>query len=149
MGMLIELFHGTIDPNVSKGCLDAVDALRNLGVEVVDKILPDLSELREAHQISMLAFARSIHIKDIRENADFIYPQVMARLNSGDIPSEVYVQMERKKHDMIEILFEKMNDVEVLIYPTAPVAAQKNWRRRKSKINWRHRDKSICHNRVY
>ncbi len=125
IGIIAEFFNGCIDSEVAKGCMKAVDELQSLGVTIYEKKLPDLRELREAHQLSMLAFAHSIHVKDIENYSEYIYPQVMARLQRGNISSTQYVQLERKKKELINILFDALDETECLVYPTTPLTAYK------------------------
>lgn len=122
---LKDFFHGCIDPEISAGCARAVTALRQIGGAVAEQALPDLCGLREAQQLCMLAFARSVHAADIEKHSASIYPQVLARLHKGDISASLYIESERKKTKLLAILFEALRDVECLVYPTTPLPAQK------------------------
>ena len=120
--MLTDLFNGVIDPEVADGCIKAVETLHSVGAEVTRKTLPDLSELKEAHQISMLAYAHSVHTMDMEHRED-IYPQVWDRLQKGDIHSTLYLQLTRKKTNLFQLLMDKLGNADCLVYPTTPVAA--------------------------
>lgn len=118
-------FEEGADPTIAKGCLDIIEALKNDGVTFINKRLPDLSVFQNAHQICMLAFAHSVHIKDVEDHSEFIDPQILKRLQQGDVSSAIYVEYERKKHELVDLLLNIFEDADCLIYPTTSRTASK------------------------
>ena len=125
------LFDGAIMPEVVKGCQDAIEVLRSLGVEVIERDMPDVQDLRHAHQINMLAMAHAYHRKDVKEHRKDIYDEVYKRLESGNISSDLCLEYEMQKNTMRKILLDLMEGADCLLYPTTPLTACKIGESRK------------------
>lgn len=121
--LVTNLFEAPVLPEVAKAGLAAAEALRALGVEIREAKMPDVRELRHAHQISMLAMAYAWHRKDIDEHRDAIYDEVYERLASGDIQADLCHRYEFRKNEMRGILLDLMGDADCLLYPTTPLTA--------------------------
>lgn len=121
--LVTNLFEGAVMPEVAKAGLHAAGLLKDLGVEVREARMPDVAELRKAHQISMLAMAYSYHRDDIAAHRDMIYDEVYERLISGNIPADVCLEYEMRKNEMRGILLELLGDADCLLYPTTPLTA--------------------------
>ncbi|MCR5726135.1 MAG: amidase [Lachnospiraceae bacterium] len=129
--VLSNLFEGCIMPEVVKGCKDAIDALKDAGAEIIEKNSPDVQDLRRAHQLNMLAMAHCYHLDDVKNCKEYIYDEVLARLESGSISSDECLSYEMQKNKMRKIIFDLMGDAECILYPTTPLTACKIGESRK------------------
>ncbi len=122
----VDLYEGCIDPEITECCMKAVRNFQKANnLIVADKKLPDLSEYRQAHQLNLSTFGRSIHIDDIINHTETLHPQVMRRLNFGTILGVDYVRTETLKHKLIAIMLDLMDDSECLLYPSTAATGMK------------------------
>lgn len=123
--VLRNLFDGAIAPEVVEKCMEGVEALRNAGAQIIERNMPDVQDLRKAHQINMLAMAHCYHRKDIAKYKDYIYDEVYQRLLSGNISSDECLEYEMRKNEMRKILLNLMEGAQCLYFPTTPMVACK------------------------
>ena len=116
------LFEGA-DPSVSGGCRAAVKELEKLGVRVVEKELPDLTDYAAAQNTVMLGAAYAAHERDLADNREYLYEEIIRRLENGRISAADYVRAERKKNELRKLLLDWMGDCSCIAYPTTPVPA--------------------------
>ncbi|MBP1736415.1 MAG: Asp-tRNA(Asn)/Glu-tRNA(Gln) amidotransferase GatCAB subunit [Oscillospiraceae bacterium] len=129
--VVTNLFEGPVMPEVSQGAMHAVAVLRELGTETREARMREVSDLRKAHQLSMLAMAYTFHRNDIAAHREDIYDEVYERLSSGKIPLEDCLEYEMRKNEMRGILCDLMGDADCLVYPTTPLTACKIGESRK------------------
>ncbi|SDB28717.1 amidase [Eubacterium oxidoreducens] len=121
----VDFLKEPIDPFVKQGFEMAVRLLRKVGYETEEKSLGDLSELRQCHQILMMASAHYVHKKEIEQYRSDVYDQVYRRLCSGDVTSDRHIYNELNKHEMIRRMNEAMQGFDFFIHPTTPLLACK------------------------
>lgn len=102
---------------------NALNALKELGAQLKVVHFPDLTKYRRAHQ--MMIFASAWHACEdvIRNHKDTIFEQPWHRMLNGNFAAKEYLECARIREEFLKVKHELMGDCEVMIIPSAPVAA--------------------------
>jgi aspartyl-tRNA(Asn)/glutamyl-tRNA(Gln) amidotransferase subunit A len=115
------------DPALS-GCFNAaVDALANLGADIVEVKLPYYEETNSAAMVTMASEALSYHRSDLQSRWEDYFAGTRQMLALGALVSAAdFVQAQRTRRVVQEEVKAVFSNVDVVVGPTAAIGAPKN-----------------------
>lgn len=119
IGVPRDFFFEGLDPAVQAAVSEALETLRRLGARIVETRL-DVSTDRTVFRAE--AFAS--HAEHIARAPERYLPETLAKLRLGeDIEARAYILARRQLAELRRGIGERFADIDVLVTPTAPVAA--------------------------
>ena len=124
LGVPLEFFWDEVDPEVSEAVKQAIAVLAGLGASVRAVHWPMAADAKAISFLIMGAEAFSVHERWLKERPEDYGPDVRQRLAQGaTILAADYLRAQRLRRQFIESLDVVFAKCDVLLTPTAPVAA--------------------------
>lgn len=124
IGIPKEYFFDVVDDEVKEGVLDVADVLKGLGALIVDISIPALDHSFAISTAIMMAESASLHIENLRNNAEDIGDDVRSRLELGTLmPALDYIKSQRSRTSFNRQLDRAFSDVDVILAPSTPIGA--------------------------
>jgi aspartyl-tRNA(Asn)/glutamyl-tRNA(Gln) amidotransferase subunit A len=127
VGVLRDAPFAPVDPDVTAGLADAVDALVTAGVSVEEVAVPALEKSLEVEFAIVAAEAASYHEARLRRTPDRIGDGVRGLLEWGLLlPASTYLRAQRTRRAMQDAVAGTFaaHQLDALLAPTVPAAAQ-------------------------
>ena len=123
IGVPRNYFFDDIDPEIARAFEEALGALRRLGVEVRDVMVPAF-DLSRSFFLIMVSEAFAYHEQDLRRHPE-LYGEVLRErmLAGGLITGAEYMQAQRIRSEICDEVAAVLRDVDVLATPTSPKPA--------------------------
>ena len=124
IGVPRDYFFSRIDPEVRAAVDEAIATLEGLGARVTEVSLPHLDHLTPIYSPLIQSEAAAFHLPLLRKHWNSYSPQVRSRLLPGlAIPASIYLKSQRAKNVALREYRALMQQVDLLVTPTEPVAA--------------------------
>ena len=124
IGIPKEYFFDVVDDEVKEGVLDGAEVLKDLGALIVDISIPALDHSFAISTAIMMAESASLHIENLRNNAEDIGEDVRSRLELGTLmPALDYIKSQRSRTSFNRQLDRAFSDVDVILAPSTPIGA--------------------------
>ncbi len=117
-------FFERTDPEVARLVRDAIAALEREGAVITEVAFPHSDEILATQRAVISVDAAAYHAADLRENADRIGADVLARLRHGTtVSAEEYALARRRRDEIRRDVVALFAACDVLVTPTTAVAA--------------------------
>jgi aspartyl-tRNA(Asn)/glutamyl-tRNA(Gln) amidotransferase subunit A len=118
------LEEGRVEPGVYKTFANALEQLREEGVEIVEVSIPALKVAAAAFYAIMLSEASAVHSGPLRSNRESYGADVQGSLAVGDIlPAQDYIAALRFRARLWQSYKEAFKEVDFLVSPGTPFVA--------------------------
>ena len=122
IGVPLNFFRDKIDAEVERLYLEALEALKELGAELVHIEIPFIEEIPPLSSLILFSEAAHYHRKRMEEQLDGFGKMQQDRLKNGASWSAVdYIDTMRKREKIRKEWEEIMKDLDVVAVPTVPV----------------------------
>jgi aspartyl-tRNA(Asn)/glutamyl-tRNA(Gln) amidotransferase subunit A len=119
-----EHFFDDVDPEVERAVRAAATTLASLGAELRTGSLPHTAQLRATQRAIISVDAATFHRENVAARAAAIGADVLERLRTGATISATEYAQARRDRDIIRRDWSRiLNDVDIILTPTTPVAA--------------------------
>ena len=123
IGVPRNYFFDDIDPEIARAFEEALGALRRLGVEVRDVMVPAF-DLSRSFFLIMVSEAFAYHEQDLRRHPELYGDVLRERLLTGAlVTASEYVQAQRVRMQTAAEVAEVMKSVDILATPSTPKPA--------------------------
>ena len=124
IGILPDVLFENDQPDVIEAVKNAMEIYRELGAEIVECKMENLSLMQKAWYAVCSVEASTYHQNNIRKRPDDYSEEVRALLQAGElIPGTAYVQAQRYRSWLREQFRTLFQTVDLLLFPTLPATA--------------------------
>ncbi|MDR7481544.1 MAG: amidase [Armatimonadota bacterium] len=125
VGVVRQLLEGVVAPEVVAATTGAAGVLRDLGLRVEPVELPRLDDALTAYRTIVFSEAAAYHQAQLAARAGDYGPRLREQLALGlAIPAAQYVNAQRLRREVIRALGALLQQVDILLCPSAPAEAQ-------------------------
>ncbi len=124
IGLPGDFYFEHVEDEVEKRVREAIEVFRSLGAEIREVGIPHLWETLKAQRLTLAADAYAIHEERLKTDPDRFDGEVRERLLDGErLKAHRYASAQQRKLLAKEEFSRVLNEVEVLLTPTLPIAA--------------------------
>ncbi|PIC76129.1 Asp-tRNA(Asn)/Glu-tRNA(Gln) amidotransferase GatCAB subunit A [Sporosarcina sp. P19] len=126
IGLPEKFFFDDMNPEVRESVDNAIDTLRQLGVNFIDVELPDMEEITECQRVLLRADAYELHESHLEKYPNQWDDEVKERLLTGvDEKSFLYSRALKVRQKAKNELAEVFKQVDAVLTPTVPILPPK------------------------